>query len=105
MEKQEIEKFQDYGVCELHKVELGQNCLRYYRIEVMPGLFSQIVARFWGRIGQKPRCKEDFCENLEDGIRLANSLYRQKKKRGYEEIGAWTLNTKFQTNISQIQGG
>lgn len=95
MENQTSERFHDYGVCELHKVELDNNCLRYYRIEIVPGLFSPIVSRFWGRIGRAPRCKEDFFESLEDGIRAANRLYRRKRSRGYREIGMWGLSQQF----------
>ncbi len=96
MEDQIKDRFKNYGVCELHKIELDHNCLRYYRIEVMPGLFSLIVSRFWGRIGQTPRCKEVFLDSIEEGIKLANNLYRQKCRRGYTEIGMWPLNKEFE---------
>lgn len=87
----EPDRFINFGVCEMQHVEPEKNCLRYYRIEVRPGLFDTVLARYWGRLGQKPRYKEEFFSATGDAMNLAQRLYRRKKHKGYVETGYWVI--------------
>ena len=79
-------RFETFGMCELACVDPDRNRRRYYCISLQPGLFDMIVQRQWGRLGSQPRTKDEFYNSIEEGVRRANTLYREKIRRGYQEF-------------------
>jgi predicted DNA-binding WGR domain protein len=83
---EEPNRFQNFAACEMISVIPARNRWRFYRIEIMPGLFSLILSRAWGRIGCNVRIKEEYYGSLEDATERANRLYQKKIRRGYQEV-------------------
>ena len=79
------ERFESFGICELHNVSPDKNRSRYYCIDLQPGLFELILLRKWGRIGCRPREMRQYFKSVDDAVVEANKLYRQKNRRGYRE--------------------
>jgi len=92
-------RFDTFGVVEMAHIDPAQNRRRYYCISLQPGLFDVSLQRLWGRLGRKPRVKNEFCESLDDALSKANRLYRQKpgKVTGKLEsrgVCSWTRRCK-----------
>ena len=84
--KHQVSRFETYGHCEMTSILPDNNRWRFYRIEVMPGLFCQILSRAWGRIGCNVHVKEEFYDSVDNALRRANELYSIKSRRGYQEV-------------------
>ncbi|MRR21703.1 WGR domain-containing protein [bacterium] len=78
--------FLDYDIRELVCIVQELNRKRFYRIEIVPGLFGPLIIRAWGRIGCKVRVMVEHFASLEEALSEANKLYRSKKKKGYGEV-------------------
>jgi len=69
----------------LTKVEPQANHFRFYRMEIVPGLFRAWgLVREWGRIGGGSRVCTDWFESEEDAKHARFDLYARKTKRGYQ---------------------
>lgn len=69
----------------LTKIEPQANQYRFYRMEVVPGLFGDWgLIREWGRIGGGGRVRTDWFESEEGAKDARFELHMQKAKRGYE---------------------
>lgn len=79
------DRFSGWGICEMLCIQPEINRRRFYRIEVLQGLFSPMVIRSWGRIGCRIRVKVYFHEDMLSAVANANKLYLRKIKRGYQE--------------------
>lgn len=80
-----MERFSEFGICEMAQIDPARNRYRYYCIIIQPGLFEVSVQRRWGRVGHRPREKDTFFGDLADAVGYANRLYRTKARRGYSE--------------------
>lgn len=80
-----INRFSDFGICEMVRIAPELNCRRFYRLEVTAGLFSPIVIRSWGRIGCRVKVKVDFYETIQEALDATNKIYRRRISRGYRE--------------------
>ena len=70
---------------DLTRIDASQNVHRFYRMEILPGLFGDwSLVREWGRIGQPGQVRVDWfpCENAAKDARL--DILMTKAKRGYE---------------------
>jgi predicted DNA-binding WGR domain protein len=57
---------------------------RFYRIQVVPGLFGNwALVREWGRIGQPGTVKKEWFESLTQAEDAKELILKQKLKRGY----------------------
>lgn len=81
-----MSKFSGFSSCQLIMINPALNRRRVYFIEIVQGLFDVILFRAWGRIGNRVRCKEEWYVKIEDAIKEANRLYREKVRKGYKEI-------------------
>jgi len=86
------ERFNAFGICEMTQISPERNRYRYYSISIQPGLFEVSVQRRWGRVGGKPRIKDQFFADLHEAVRYANHFYRKKSGRGYREIDPQPTN-------------
>ena len=69
----------------LTRTNLDANQYRYYRIEIMPGLFGDWgLVREWGRIGQGGQVRTDWFDSEADAKDARFELHMKKAKRGYE---------------------
>lgn len=69
----------------LTKIEPQANQYRFYRMEIVPGLFGDWgLVREWGRIDSGGRVRTDWFVNEEDAKDARFELHMQKAKRGYE---------------------
>ena len=100
LEPNRSDKFNGWGICEMLCIQPDKNRRRFYRIEVLQGLFSPVVIRSWGRIGCRIRVKVYFHEDMPSALANANMLYRRKVKRGYQES---PINTGVAVHPTQIQ--
>ncbi|MEP0962957.1 MAG: WGR domain-containing protein [Roseobacter sp.] len=69
----------------LTKTEPQRNMFRFYRMEIVRGLFGDWgLIHEWGRIGSTGRMRTDWfgCEADAEDVRF--DLHTQKAKRGYE---------------------
>lgn len=78
-------RFTGYARCQLVLINPAKNRRRIYFLEICQGLFHVVLSRAWGRIGYRVRCKEEWYTEIEDAVREANRLYRQKTRKGYQE--------------------
>lgn len=83
-----VERFSGFGACEMSRVVGETRRRRFYALAVMPGLFSVILQRRWGRFGSKPRVKDEDYVDLQVAVARANEIYRAKVRKGYEELGS-----------------
>jgi predicted DNA-binding WGR domain protein len=68
----------------LHRVDPDLNMARFYRVEVLPGLFGEIIVeRCWGRIGGRGQCRSASYPSLPSAEAAAVGLIRLKERRGY----------------------
>ncbi|MDD2273767.1 MAG: WGR domain-containing protein [Desulfuromonadaceae bacterium] len=78
-------RFTGYCRCQLVQINPALNRRRIYFLEICQGLFHVVLFRAWGRIGYRVRCKEEWYPKIEDAIKEANRLYREKTRKGYRE--------------------
>ena len=68
----------------LHRVDPDLNMARFYRVEVLPDLFGEvIVERRWGRIGGRGQCQSASYRSTSLAEAAASNLIRAKERRGY----------------------
>lgn len=68
----------------LHRVDPDLNMARFYRIEVLPDLFGEIIVeRRWGRIGGRGQCRAASYPSIPLAEAAASGLVRAKERRGY----------------------
>lgn len=75
-----------FSPCEMISISLEANRKRFYRLEIYQGLFSLILSRSWGRIGTRIRVKEEFYDDISPLLKRANSVWREKRRHGYQQI-------------------
>lgn len=101
--RENSERFSGFDICEMLCIQPELNRRRFYRLEVAPGLFSPVVIRSWGRIGCRIRVKVYFHDNLSNALSDANSLYRRKIKKGYQETQESLVKERVPVHPEQIQ--
>jgi predicted DNA-binding WGR domain protein len=68
----------------LHRIDPDLNMARFYRVEVTPDLFGQvIVERRWGRIGGGGQYRRASYPSTSSAEAAASALVRAKERRGY----------------------
>lgn len=68
----------------LHRVDPDLNMARFYRVEVLPDLFGEIIVeRRWGRIGGRGQCRAASYPSIPLAEAAAFGLVRAKERRGY----------------------
>lgn len=68
----------------LHRVDPDLNMARFYRVEVLPDLFGEIIVeRRWGRIGDRGQCRAATYPSIPLAEAAASGLIRAKERRGY----------------------
>jgi len=68
----------------LHRVDPDLNMARFYRVEVLPDLFGEvIVERRWGRIGGRGQSRTASYRSTSSAEAAACELVRVKVRRGY----------------------
>ncbi len=68
----------------LHRVDPDLNMARFYRVEVLPDLFGEIIVeRRWGRIGGKGQCRAASYPSTSLAEAAASRLIGTKERRGY----------------------
>lgn len=90
----------------LHRVDPEQNMARFYRVEMLPDLFGQvIVERRWGRIGGKGQFRTASYRSTTLAEAAASDWVRSKERRGYKEMpcasdqfGRMELSTHLRNN-------
>lgn len=72
-------------ICQLpHRIDLNQNMARFYRVEVLPDLFGEIVVeRSWGRIGSRGQFRTASFRTILLAEAAACVLINAKERRGY----------------------
>ena len=69
----------------LTKTAPASNQFRFYRLEIVPGLFGDWgLIREWGRIGRSGQTRTDWFDAEADALHAMQKLNEQKSKRGYE---------------------
>ena len=70
---------------DLTRTDPAQKVLRFYRMEIAPGLFGDwALVREWGRIGQPGQVRVDWCETEAAAKDARFDILMRKAKRGYE---------------------
>ena len=70
---------------DLTRIDASQNVHRFYRIEVVPGLFGDwSLVREWGRIGQPGQVRDDWFDTEAAAKNARFDFLMKKMKRGYE---------------------
>jgi len=70
---------------DLTRTDVAQNIHRFYRMEVVPGLFGDwSLIREWGRIGQGGQVRVDWFPSEAAAKNARLDLLMKKAKRGYE---------------------
>ena len=68
----------------LHRIDPDLNMARFYRVELTPDLFGQvIVERRWGRIGGQGQYRLASYSSTSSAEAAACALVRAKEWRGY----------------------
>lgn len=68
----------------LHRIDPDLNMARFYRAEVLPDLFGEvIVERRWGRIGGRGQSRTASYRSTSSAEAAASRLIRAKERRGY----------------------
>lgn len=68
----------------LYRVDRDLNMARFYRVEVLPDLFGEIVVeRRWGRIGGRGQCRASSYATTSLAEAAASRLIGAKERRGY----------------------
>lgn len=68
----------------LISIEPDKNRFRQYSVTVVKTLFGYAVVREWGRIGQKPRAKEQHFSLLSQAETSAERIIRTRQRHGYK---------------------
>lgn len=69
----------------LIRTEPGANLHRFYRMEIVPGLFGDWgLVREWGRIGRSGKMRTDWFGTDAEAKDARFTLQMQKARRGYE---------------------
>ncbi|MEO1495271.1 MAG: WGR domain-containing protein [Pseudomonadota bacterium] len=69
----------------LTRTEPDANLHRFYRLEIVPGLFGDWgLVREWGRIGSGGRVRTEWFESEAEAKDARFELHMAKAKRGYE---------------------
>lgn len=72
----------------LHRIDPDLNMARFYRVELMPDLFGQvIVERRWGRIGGRGQYRLASYSSTSSAEAAASALVHAKERRGYSAAG------------------
>jgi predicted DNA-binding WGR domain protein len=72
----------------LHRFDPEQNIARFYRVEVLTGLFGEIIVeRRWGRIGGRGQFRAASYPLISLAEAAASGLIRSKERRGYRMPG------------------
>lgn len=72
----------------LYRIDSEVNMARFYRVEVTPDLFGQvIVERRWGRIGGRGQYRFASYPSASSAEAAASALIRAKQRRGYRAAG------------------
>jgi len=70
---------------DLTRIDATGNCRRFYRMELMKGLFGEwSLIREWGRIGQPGQVRVDWFDDEADAKDARFSIQMEKSKKGYE---------------------
>jgi predicted DNA-binding WGR domain protein len=68
----------------LHRIKTERNMARFYRVEVLPDLFGEIIVeRRWGRIGGRGQCRSASYPSIPLAEAAASRLIGAKERRGY----------------------
>lgn len=71
----------------LHRVDADLNMARFYRVEVLPDLFGEIIVeRRWGRIGGRGQCRAASYPSIPLAEAAVSGLVLSKERRGYSRI-------------------
>lgn len=69
----------------LHRIDHDLNMARFYRVELTPDLFGQIIVeRRWGRIGSRGQHRLASYPSTFSAEAAASALVRVKERRGYK---------------------
>ncbi len=69
----------------LTRTEPNANLHRFYRLEIVPGLFGDWgLVRNWGRIGSSGQVRTDWYDTKAEAKSARFELHMKKAKRGYE---------------------
>jgi predicted DNA-binding WGR domain protein len=70
---------------DLIRTDAADNVHRFYRMEIMPGLFGDwALVREWGRVGLAGQVRVDWYETEAAAKDARFDIQMQKAKRGYE---------------------
>ena len=70
---------------DLTLIDVSDNTYRYYRMEIMPGLFGDwSLVREWGRIGLPGEIRVDWYDTEVAAKDARFDIQMQKAQRGYE---------------------
>lgn len=70
---------------DLTRTDASQNVHRFYRMEIMPGLFGEwSLVREWGRIGQSGQVRVDWFDTEAAAKDARCDLLMKTAKRDYE---------------------
>ena len=68
----------------LHRVDRDLNMARFYRVEVLPDLFGDIIVeRRWGRIGGRGQFRAASFRSTSLAEAAVSALLSAKERRGY----------------------
>ena len=68
----------------LHRIDPDLNMARFYRVEVTPDLFGEIIVeRRWGRIGGRGQWRAASYPSIPLAEAAASRLVGAKERRGY----------------------
>lgn len=74
------------AVLHLVRRDAARNIARFYRLELCPTLFGEVVlVRQWGRIGTLGRRSETIVVDPEEGGAALSRWCRRKRARGYSD--------------------
>jgi predicted DNA-binding WGR domain protein len=79
---------------DLARTDPDVNMDRFYHVELTDGLFDVAgVERVWGRRGTRGRHRVDWYTSHIEAVSAMSALVKEKKARGYVEIGATSGQT------------
>ena len=68
----------------LTRIDRGANLYRYYRMEIVPGLFGDWgLVREWGRIGRGSQTRTDWFGTETEAQNARIELHTERAKRSY----------------------
>jgi len=73
----------------VERIDKTRNMARFYAMSIEPTLFGDAsLTRRWGRIGARGQSMIQLFQDQEDALALFLALSRQKRGRGYAEVGS-----------------